>query len=199
MNSNIQTIAAFDFDGTLTYGDTLIPFLKFVSGNLNTNLKLSLLTPHFIKYLLGKESRQDLKENILTRFLKGYPIDEIRHLGSLFATQKLPELIKLDAIERFQWHLNQGHLCILISANLDIYLEAWGDSVGFHHVISSNCAVSPQGTLTGLLTGKTCRGSEKTSRLIDLAGPKDNFQLYAYGDSEGDRELLELADFAFYK
>jgi phosphoserine phosphatase len=44
-----------------------------------------------------------------------------------------------------------------------------------------------------------CFGPEKVARLTKLLGPKNQYTLYAYGDSRGDRELLELADFKYYR
>jgi phosphoserine phosphatase len=56
-----------------------------------------------------------------------------------------------------------------------------------------------QGLITGKLTGFNCWGAEKVNRLLNALGPKSSFYLYAYGDSEGDQALLNLADQAFFR
>lgn len=33
----------------------------------------------------------------------------------------------------------------------------------------------------------------------EYLGPDKEYQLYVYGDSRGDKEVLELADFPFYR
>jgi phosphoserine phosphatase len=47
--------------------------------------------------------------------------------------------------------------------------------------------------------GNNCRGAEKLSRLKELLGGWDGYQIYAYGNSAGDREMLQAADFPFYR
>ena len=51
------------------------------------------------------------------------------------------------------------------------------------------------GILTGKLSGKNCRGGEKASRVqnwCEGAGMSADDLVYAYGDSSGDVQLLEL-------
>ena len=51
------------------------------------------------------------------------------------------------------------------------------------------------GILTGKLDGKNCRGEEKASRVLkwcEGAGMNAEDLVYAYGDSSGDVQLLEL-------
>ncbi|MCW8829046.1 MAG: HAD-IB family hydrolase, partial [Gammaproteobacteria bacterium] len=51
----------------------------------------------------------------------------------------------------------------------------------------------------GCYDGENCYGAEKIRRLQSLLGERAGYDLYAYGDSRGDRELLALADHAYYK
>lgn len=192
-------IAVFDFDGTLTYRDSLIPFLIFLFGRMKVFYGLFRLIPKFLKYLIGYLSRQQMKEAILTLFLAGLSAEKIKERGALFATRTIPKLLRPEALKRIQWHLEQGHPCILISANINLYLESCGKAMGFHQVICSQCQVSDKGLLTGKLQGINCWGAEKVNRLYEVIGPFNRKTLYVYGDSKGDREMLELADYPFYR
>lgn len=194
-----KTVAAFDFDGTISYCDTLIPFLWSITGTWRTAKNLLKDLPFFTSYLLGKKTRQETKERILTQFLQGECMEKIQQKGAHFSAQILPKLLKKKALERIWWHRSQGHSLILISANLDVYLKPWAFNNGFTHLVASQLALDAQGKISGKLQGKNCWGAEKTRRLLELLGPKENFTLYAYGDSRGDRELLELADYSFYR
>lgn len=198
-NLSKPVIAAFDFDGTLTHRDSLLPFLHFANGTLATLKNIFLETPHLVLYTLGYLGRQTLKEAFLTRFLGGRNQQEIQSLAEQFAKQILPKMVRPKGLERIQWHNNQGHRCILISANLDIYLKPWSRMNGFHDTIASLVDFSDEGLVTGRLMGLNCRGPEKVHRLTELLGSRDKYILYAYGDSEGDRELLNIADYPFYK
>lgn len=196
--SNSSTIAAFDFDGTISYCDSLMPFLWMVCGGKTTLANLFLEIPEFAKYLAGLKSRQAMKESLLTRFLKGRSISGLQEIGKIYSKTFLPKMVKAKAMEKIAWHKGQGHRLVLISANLDVYLEPWAKAAGFDAVISSKLDTD-KGKITGLLLGKNCWGEEKTRRLIELYGPKSEYTLYAYGDSRGDELLLALADHPFYR
>lgn len=199
IQTNSQIIAVFDFDGTLTYQDSLISFLNFQFGLLKTGYKLISLLPQFSEYVLGYINRQQIKENILTSFLKDSFHKDISLQGEKFAAKELNKLIRPEGLKRIEWHKKQNHPCILVSANLDLYLEPWGKSMGFKHVICSTCEVTKKGVLTGKLLGKNCWGEEKVHRLQRILGPLHQYQLFVYGDSRGDKELLEIGDYAFFQ
>jgi phosphatidylglycerophosphatase C len=191
-------VAAFDFDGTLTYHDSLFYFLLHTHGKIKAFYYFLFLFPTFIAYLIGKIDRQKTKEKILGYFFSGTSINTVRKLGEKFAREKIRRHLRPAGIERLQWHLKQGHLCILISASLNIYLQPWAQMMGFHESLTSQLA-DENGIVTGKLRGNNCRGPEKVHRLQELIGSKEKYYLYAYGDSEGDRELLALADAPFYR
>lgn len=193
-------IAAFDFDGTITTKDSLLPFLFYTTGDWQTVFKLAALSPVFINYLINRGFRQQTKEAILTRFFGGMPIDYFRELGESYAhSSALNKLVRPEALKRIEWHQKQRHRCILVSAAIDTYLALWGQFIGFDDLVCSRIEVSPKGTVTGKLEGVNCWGPEKVRRLAELLGPKENYTLYAYGDSRGDQELLAMADHPFYR
>lgn len=192
-------VAAFDFDGTITYCDTLLPFLFSFTSLWKMSLNLLLLSPTFVSFSLGKCSREKAKEAILTRFIKGIPSHQLEKMGVNFALKKLNRFVKSSALDRIQWHRQQGHHCILVSASIDVYLEPWAKQIGFSHVLSSRLQMDDRTKATGKLEGPNCRGPEKVKRLEEILGKPKNYTLYAYGDSPGDRELLAYADYTFYR
>jgi HAD superfamily hydrolase (TIGR01490 family) len=192
-------IAAFDFDGTLTYRDTLIPFLLFVCGPFKLVFALILLTPMFFGYALKIFNRQQVKEALLKMTIGGVSLEILKKQGQEFAEGKLMGLLRPEGMARLQWHQNQGHRCILVSANLDVYLNPWAKITGFHDVVCSKLDVDEHKCLTGKLIGKNCRAHEKVVRLKQLLVERDLYTVYAYGDSAGDKEMLEWADFPYYK
>lgn len=192
-------VAAFDFDGTVTYRDTLLPFLMEVQGPLGAFWNLAKDLPSLVGFALGVVPRQQAKEAILSRFFKGKSIEEVRLLGKQYAEGSLKDKIRPEALQRLQWHQNQGHRCVIISASLDIYLAKWAHDVGIHDIITSQLDVDSQGKVTGHLLGDNCWGPEKLRRLEELLGPRKGYVLYAYGDSRGDQEMLGNADYPFFK
>lgn len=193
-------IAAFDFDGTITKRDTLISFLAFTAGKWQTAKKLLLASPEILGFVFHQLSRQDAKEAILKQFFKGMPYHQLQEMGEAFSrSPALSRLVYPGALKRLEWHKSQKHRCILISASLDLYLEPWSTSHGFDGIICSKLKADQNGNATGLLEGKNCWGPEKERRLLELIGPKENYTIYAYGDSRGDEELLSTADYPFYR
>lgn len=189
-----QIIAAFDFDGTLTRCDSLVPFLAFHFGLMKTVGGLICELPALLGFLLSWKTRQETKERILTRFFEGMSVDTLRQMGREFAEKGIHKILKADSLQRLEWHQNQGHRCILISASIDIYLAPWAASAGFQDILTSRLAFDRLGLATGRLAGLNCWGAEKNRRLLELLGEREGFILYAYGDSAGDRDLLALAD-----
>jgi phosphatidylglycerophosphatase C len=200
-SSQRQIIAAFDFDGTITKRDSLFSFLLYCAGTWTALCKMSRLTPQVLAYLSNNIiSRQQMKEHFLSSFFSGMPIDQLSKLGESFSRSiALQNLIRPTALQRLKWHIQQNHRCVLVSATLDIYLKPWGEQAGFDEIICSNLAVSSAGTVTGKLQGLNCWGPEKVDRLFKRYGPCENYLLYAYGDSLGDKELLAISDYPFYR
>lgn len=195
-----QIIAAFDFDCTITKHDALIYFLIYSKGIVDCLTKFISLAPQLIGYLFGCISRQQTKELIFTKFFKGMSISQLKELGTAFAhSENINKLLNRVALKRIEWHRNQNHRLILISAGIDAYLKPWANLAGFDDIICSKVAVSQDNKVTGKLDGLNCWGPEKTRRLLELCGPRDSFILYAYGDSRGDKELLATADYPFYR
>lgn len=195
-----EVVAAFDFDGTITQHDTLLSFLMFTAGKWTATKKLAYLSPQVIGFLLKLVSRQEVKEAVLEHFFKGMPSDQLLEMGTAFAnSRELSQLIHPEAMMRLVWHQRQHHRCILVSASIDTYLAPWCNKYGFNDLICSKLQIDQYNHVTGLLDGLNCWGPEKERRLLKLLGPRENFILYAYGDSCGDQELLSIADYPFYR
>lgn len=192
-------IAAFDFDGTLAHGDSLIPFLYLLHGPLKTTGHLLACGLEGVRFLCGLSSRQECKEMLLTRCLANMPYSTLVAHARLYAETRLDRFLKPKAMERVFWHQRQGHRCILVSASLECYLQPWGERHGFETVLASRLELTQGGVITGKLAGLNCWGVEKVRRLIRYLGPPPHGVLYAYGDSQGDHPLLAIADHAFYR
>ena len=197
--ANKPVVAAFDFDGTLTRRDTLLPFLLYLLGGAQILRDALILSPTLVGYGLGMIRNGIAKERVLTRCLAGMRMHELQQEAERFAALTLPGLLRQEALQRFDWHKQQGHRCVVISASLDIYVRPWALKVGFDDVIATHLETLKDGSVTGKLLGENCFGIEKVRRLDALLGARSGYTLYAYGDSRGDKELLSAADYAYYR
>ncbi len=192
-------VAAFDFDGTLTRRDTLFPFLLFVVGDPVFAWKFLLSLPLLTGYALGLIRNDIAKQRVLTRFLADMELADLQQKGEQFAEQKLPGMLRSEAVSRLGWHLQNGHRCVVVSASLELYLQPWVLKMGFSDALGSKLETRADGRVSGNLLGENCFGPEKLRRLDALLGERSGYTLYAYGDSRGDKELLSGADHAFFK
>jgi HAD superfamily hydrolase (TIGR01490 family) len=196
---DLPVVAAFDFDGTLTYVDSLLPFLRAVVGTLRFTRHLAELTPTLLAYKSGRLSNHEAKQQVLAHFLAGQKLANLEQIAGHFIQHTLPYLLRRNALQRLAWHQHQNHRCVLVSASLELYLKPWADRVGFTEVLGSRLELTAAGLVTGRLNGKNCYGEEKPRRLAELLGERCYYRLYAYGDSRGDQALLDYADYAYYR
>jgi len=186
-----QGVAAFDFDGTLVPGDSLRPFLTELLGRRRFAAVLGRAgVPMVVGY--GRDGRDGAKEALLVRAVAGLAATAVATAGAAFGA-RLATRVRPAMASRLDWHRGQGHRLVLVSASLVDYLEPFGRVVGFDDVIATRLEVASDGRLTGRLDGNNVRADEKATRLAKLLGSQP-VELWAYGDSAGDRELLAMAD-----
>ena len=184
-----RLVAAFDFDGTITYRDTLVPFLRGVAG-------LPRFTGAFLAGLpaLAKgDRRAAYKAAVLRRVLAGRRADDLHATAARYG-ERLPEQFRPEIVERIRWHQDEGHEVVIVSASLRAYLDPVVDHLGLDGVCAVELEEDHEGRLTGAIVGPNCRGHQKVVRLTEWLGGQTPERLWAYGNSSGDRELLAAAD-----
>jgi phosphatidylglycerophosphatase C len=187
-----RTFAAFDFDGTLTRRDTLVPFLATVAGRATVLRALSAESPRLALAAPGRGDRDVVKERVLSRVLAGRPYADVEAAGRAFGAELMRSEITTDGRDRIAWHLREGHEVVIVSASLDVYLGEVARALGVAHVLCTALVTDERGNCTGQLRGANCRGAEMATRLRALFGD-DDVELWAYGNSHGDDEMLALA------
>jgi phosphatidylglycerophosphatase C len=189
-----RPVVAFDLDGTLTRGDTLVPFLRRACGTGTTARAVLGESLPIVRSLLAR-SRHDAKEALLVRLLGGEEEAALREDAEAYARLVVASRLRPGAWDRVDWHRRCGHRLVLVSASPELYVAPVGRLLAFDAVLATRLEVGPDGRLTGRIEGRNCRGAEKAARLRTWMGTGACL-LYAYGDSAGDRELLALADTA---
>ena len=187
------TVAAFDVDNTLTVRDCVVPFMKSVGGvSRLSKVLFSDLGTTFQS--IRRRDRDSLKMKFVEGIFAGKDSREVESLGIQFASKVADKWLRSDVATRMRWHQEQGHVVILVSASLGAYLHPLGDLLEVDAVLCTELE-EKDGLLTGKLVGQNCRGREKASRVqkwCQDSGIATEDLVYAYGDSSGDTELLEL-------
>ncbi len=193
----MTTYAFFDFDGTLTRQDSFFRFLVEAVGWPRLVTGAVRRWPWIVGYGAGLIHHDPAKRAIFREFFEGWRADDLRELGRDFARRVLPGLVRPAGRRRLVWHLSRGHVVAVVSASFEFYLEEWCRAEGLH-LIGTRFEVR-DGRVTGEFLSPNCAGPEKVVRIRERFDLRDGDYIYAYGDSRGDREMLALADEAFFK
>jgi len=192
------TIAAFDFDGTLTTRDTLLSFVSWRRRRREVVLDLVKTMPMLALYgarLVGNERH---KMALFAGAFRDMPADAFERWARDFARNELPRMIRGEALERVSFHQERGDRVVIVSASPTDWIVPWAVSKGITEIIGNPAEVS-DGRVTGRLAGANCYGPEKLRRLLALNPQRESYTLFAYGDGRGDRELLAAADHSYYR
>ena len=193
MSPTPKTVAAFDFDGTLTRSDTLGPFLREVCGTSRLVRALVADAPRLVLAGIGAGSRDEAKERMLRRLLGRREHADLAAKGAEYGARIAKTGIRPEMLERLRWHADEGHEIAIVSASLDLYLERTAAALGIGTLLCSRMDVDADGRVTGKLIGGNCRGPAKLRRIREHFG-EGGYELWAYGDSAGDAEMLAAAD-----
>lgn len=193
MNTSAPVVAAFDVDGTLTRADCVRPFLERLAGRRGIAGAAVRRVPRTFTALI-KRDRDELKEIVVGGVFRGRSVADVAKLGERFALHVETEMLRPDTLARLRWHQSAGHRTVLVSASLRPYLDPLAATLGLDGVL---CADVDQrdGRYLDTLAGGNCRGPEKAVRLRAwlVANDLTDADIWAYGDSAGDRELLAMA------
>lgn len=93
--------------------------------------------------------------------------------------------------------MSQGHHVVIVTASFEELVADWCHE---HQIdLISNTLDIQNGFLTGKIKDKNCYGPGKVEKIVNILDLTKYTHIYAYGDSDGDRAMFELADGSFYR
>lgn len=190
----MREICAYDFDGTLTTQDTLLAFIRYAKG---TRAFLWGFLCHIHLLILMKlhlYPNWKAKQRVFSYFFKGMEIEAFDNLCRQFAADNR-HLLRSEGVRTMEQARAHGTEVLIVSASIDNWVQPYFPEVT---VIGTQIEVA-DGHLTGCFLTPNCYGREKVNRILALYPDRSAYRLTAYGDSQGDKELLAFADVAHYK
>jgi phosphatidylglycerophosphatase C len=188
---------AFDFDGTLTVRDSFTAFLRWRVGPLRYAAGLVRLAPAGLAYL-GHRDRGRLKAAAVREFLTGLPRGRLEREARAFAAARAPRLFRPDALAAWRRWRAEGARLIIVSASPEDVVGPFAEMLDADLLIGTRIAYDAKDLVAGAFLGPNCRGPEKVARLKAAFGAKVKLKA-AYGDTSGDREMLEMAEIRGYR
>jgi phosphatidylglycerophosphatase C len=196
-DSIYRPIVAFDFDGTLTIRDTFTAFLAWRAGPVRYRAGLARLLPDLARYLRDHD-RGRLKAAAVRRFLAGLGRADLEDAARRFAEGRARNLLRPDAIRAWRRWQSQSARLVIVTASPEEIVAPFARGLGADSLIGTRLAYDENDRLTGELKGENCRGPEKVRRLKETFGPDVRLEA-AFGDTDGDKEMLALADQVGYR
>jgi phosphatidylglycerophosphatase C len=187
-------VALFDLDGTLTWRDTLLPFLmRYALHHPQRLLRLSSLLPATLSYLADRD-RGLLK----SRFIRAAMGGDVRVRVDSWADDYVSglmarETFRAEALSVVEEHRAAGDRLVLLSASPDLYVPRIGALLGFERTLCTEVSWR-QDRLEGALRTPNRRGEEKSRCLAWLRTQYPGLPVVAYGNSASDLPHMRKAD-----
>ena len=187
-------LAVFDLDGTITYRDTLLPYLALaIRRRPSRALGLWALPLFIVRYAFNGD-RGQLKGALIAAVLGGSSRQEIESLTAAFVQDSRCRRLRAGALEAITRHRTAGDRLVLLSASPDLYVPALGAALGFDATVCTELVWRDE-TLDGHLAGPNRHGEEKR-RVLDTLRRRYPGRVTAYGNAESDLAHLCAADSA---
>lgn len=187
-----MTVAAFDFDGTISKHDAVVSFSLLLLGRPRLALTFALNAHHGAAALRDRNKRDVFKAALARAAFKDRSVEEVEGIALQFADQHMSTL-RESMLERIEWHRDKGHRIVLASASFEQYLQPIAIQLKIDHVIGTRLEIR-DGVYTGELDGPNMRSRAKANAVRSFAGDEE---LWAYGNSSDDYPMFEVAQHPF--
>lgn len=187
----------FDFDGTLTTGDSFTGFIRHCFGRGGLLRVLMKSAPAILLWKCGLYSNVYAKLHMFRAAFRGMPVDDFRRYGRTYIGG-IDKMLRADVVTQLQQALATGETVAIVSASLGDWIRPWAAAYGVQYVIATEPELDADRRLTGGFCTPNCEKQEKVQRILkqfpELERNRDNYHVTAYGDSSSDIPMLSFAD-----
>ena len=214
-----KKIYCFDFDGTLTTSDTLLEFIKYAKGTSRFLMVFLMYSPLLVLMKLHLFPNWKAKQLIFAHLFAGMRIEKFDALCRGFAEES-QHLLRPKGITLVHEALVAGAKVFIVSASIDNWVRPFFEIRNLKgvQVLGTQIEVV-DGKVTGRFKTNNCYGEEKVRRICEalttttgtsipttnaygttsLSFDRSQYDIEAFGDSRGDKEMLAFADQGHYK
>jgi len=190
-----RIVAVFDLDGTLTWRDTLLPFLlSFLRRHPRRILGLWRMPFALLSFVAQGRDRGALKSRVIRMVMGGAARTDIDACADAFVDTLRPRhRLRPAALAALEAHRTAGDHLVLLSASPDLYVPRIGRRLGFERTLCTELEWRAD-RLEGALRTANRRGAEKLRCLTWLRTQYPDLPIVAYGNSASDLDHMRQAD-----
>lgn len=189
-------LALFDFDGTLIKKDSFILFSIYSQKKISVIKAYIKILPEFLLAKLGIIAIERVKERLFKYLYSGIRIEQFNNLCENFIKiiDKHKNVKLLNLVEEFK---RENSKLVIVSASISNWIEPWAREYGFNSIIATEIEIDKNGIITGNFKTRNCKRKEKVNRVLEKFPNIHKYEIYAFGNSKGDKEMMEFAKFSF--
>jgi phosphatidylglycerophosphatase C len=190
-----RSVAVFDLDGTLTWRDTLLPFLlSFLRRHPRRVMRLWRMPFALLSFVAQGRDRGALKARVIRMVMGGAARTDIDTCADAFVDTLRPRhRLRPAALAALEAHRTAGDHLVLLSASPDLYVPRIGRRLGFERTLCTELEWRAD-RLEGALRTANRRGAEKLACLTWLRTQYPDLPIVAYGNSASDLDHMRQAD-----
>ncbi|MDQ0593367.1 phosphatidylglycerophosphatase C [Chryseobacterium ginsenosidimutans] len=192
----MKKLYCFDFDGTLTYKDTMFMYLKFYDP-IKFQIQFLKHVPLFVLLKLKLAETEKVKKSFIGSILKGQTQEKIEKKSKQFFEEHYPKIVRENALDFIQNIDRDNTRSLLVTASLDIWAKPFADA--FKMQLVATKAEFRNGVFTGNFIGNNCNGKEKLLRIKAEISDNKYDKIIAFGDTSGDKPMLKWANEGHYQ
>ncbi|MGC4128703.1 MAG: HAD family hydrolase [Bergeyella sp.] len=192
----MKKLYLFDFDGTLTYKDTMFLYLKFYN-RAKYDLQFLKHLPLFVLLKLKLLDAESVKKSFVSSILKGEKKERIEAKSQKFFEEYYPKIFRQNALDFIKNIDRENTESYIVTASLDIWVKPFADE--FQLNLLATEAEFKNDVFTGNFKTKNCNGIEKVNRIKSAIDGKKFDKKIAFGDTNGDKPMLNFADESYFR
>ena len=123
--------------------------------------------------------------------------DKFAQICKKYSNTHIEDIVKFSAMAKIAEYKANGDKVVIVTASLEDWLAPWCRAQGLE--LLGTRIKKKGGVITGEIDGANCYGAEKVRRVREAYDTDAFDRVIAYGDSRGDKEMLEFADEAHYR
>jgi phosphatidylglycerophosphatase C len=193
-NSSVPWLAVFDLDGTLTWRDTLMPYLGGFLLRHPWRIVRLWPSPYLFYRYWRDRNRGALKSGVIRMAMGGASRSAVDAWTEHYVASLKPgHRFRALALGVVDTHRAAGDHLLLMSASPDLYVPRIAQLLGFERTVCTQ--IRWQGDrLDGRLASENVHGEEKLRRLHALRRDYPGVPVIAYGNASSDLDHMREAD-----